>query len=87
MGRAWLKLAHFVKPFNGTVEEAETNIESHSWKLIHLHERYPEAQESWPAVVYCDLCGCLAESEQSRYACGKAPKPVAIRDIGGDFRL
>lgn len=79
MNRFWERLVKVTAPFSGSPVEADRNVDAHNWRVIRLHDRYPEAQESWPPVVSCVDCGVLADSEASKYPCGAAPEPVPVR--------
>ena len=71
--RFWEKIVYFSPPFNGSEAEASHNVAGHTWRTVHLYQRYPEASEKWDPVDECNKCGVLSKSERSRYACGKAP--------------
>jgi hypothetical protein len=71
--RFWEKMVYYSPPFSGSEVEARRNVASHTWRTVHLHQRYSEASENWDPVDECHKCGVLSKSERSRYACGKAP--------------
>jgi len=78
MNRFLKRLVSLVPPFPGTDAEAQTNINGHHWRVVRLHELYPEALDEWPPVVHCHKCGVLADSEQSKYPCGQKPQPIPL---------
>jgi len=76
--RFWEKLALVSPPFDGSEDEAKHNVASHKWQSVHLYQRYTEANEDWAPVEECRLCGVIADSNQSRYACGTAPDGLRL---------
>lgn len=76
--RFWEKLVRVSPPFDGSEAEARHNIASHKWHSVNLYQRYTEAHENWAHVKECRLCGVIADSARSRYACGAAPDGLRL---------
>ena len=78
--RFWEKLAQVSPPFDGSEDEPQRNVASHKWHSVNLYQRYTEANENWAPVQECRLCGVIAKSTRSHYACGTAPDGLRLQE-------
>jgi len=76
MSRFWQKLIYVCPPFDGTAEQMQKNIDSHTWRVVDLEERF--GYRGLGKVSECRVCEIIASSEQAKYGCGEAPEEVSL---------
>lgn len=79
MSRFWARIIKIQPKFEGSEEEAEANVDSHSWQVVDLGMSHPEVRE-FPPIVQCSVCNALADTEKSRWPCGGAPPEMSAED-------
>jgi hypothetical protein len=70
-----------IPKFTGTPEEAKRNTLSHSWKQVHLSDRFTEVADPSLKVTECSQCGVLATHHAASYPCGAAPSDVSLEQV------
>ena len=81
MSHFWGKLVRMIPKFPGTPEEAKVNTQSHSWRVVHLTDRFNEVSDPTLKVTECSRCGVLATHHASSYPCGTPPEELSLEQL------
>jgi hypothetical protein len=81
MSHFWGKLIHLAPRFAGTDSQKKDNIDSHSWRVVHLIDRFHEVKDARLKVTECSVCGVLATHGSASYSCGAAPSTTSLEEL------
>lgn len=72
-------IARIVKidiPFNGSAKQKSLNLESHTWRVVDLEQRY--GVKNLPKITECQKCKVVADTIPAEWPCGMAPSPISL---------
>lgn len=75
MCRTFTRLIKITLPFNGTESEKQNNIDSHTWRVVDMEQRY--GVRGLPKITECVKCKVVADTPDAHWPCGMCPTPIS----------